>query len=30
MHILCGVFRQMGREAVGYNQKLIIRFPRFS
>jgi hypothetical protein len=26
---LYGVFRQMGREASGYNQKLIIRSPRF-
>jgi len=24
MHILYGVFRQMGREAVGYNGKFII------
>ena len=22
MHILCGVFRQMGRDAVGYNQRV--------
>jgi hypothetical protein len=29
MHMPCGVFRQMGREAIDYNQKLIIRFARF-
>ena len=29
MRIMCGVFRQMGRAAAGYNQKLIMGSTRF-
>jgi hypothetical protein len=29
MHIMCGVFRHMGRETVGYNQNLIMDLQDF-
>jgi hypothetical protein len=29
MHIMCGVFRHMGRETVGYNQNLIVDLQDF-